>query len=202
MRTVLLTATLVLGLAVSGCTGDDVEPESSESSSAGTPGSAEPEGDSESPDPTHGPLALDDSQGKACASLRYGREYTAWEHVLVPEADVELTGLTLVGAEGVRASGEAFVAELPRRVPMTGFSLGFPPDPKVTGSRNVDWEGRRPAVGAVLEAGTSSNLWVRIQVEDGVRRAGYDGLELSYTAGGEEHTAFSDIRTRFRWRCA
>ena len=69
-------------------------------------------------------------------------------------------------------------------------------------SRLIDWEGRRPAVGATLAAGTSSNFWVRIQVDPGARRAQYRGLELSYTSGGQELTAFSDVRTRFRWRCS
>ena len=201
MRTRLLTSTLVAVLALSACTG-------AEEQDAGTPeptssGDAEPATDTSSDtpvDPTAGPLRLDDSRGKGCASLRYGREYTAWEHILEPDADVRISGWTLVGATNVEA-GSGFVAELPRRIPATGFTLGFPPGADQVDSRNIDWENRRPAAGATLEAGSRSNFWVRIQVGDGVERAGYRGLVLRYTADGQEYTALSDIRMRFRDRC-
>ena len=198
MRTVL--AIVVLGLVLSGCTGGDA---ASDPDAAATPTSAGPATGSAGAEPrTDGPLQLDDASGKACFSLRFGHEYTHWEHVLRPEVDVEITGFRLVGADDVLAPGQGFVAELPRTVGATGFTLGFPPGPKVTRSRNVDWADRRPAVGARLDAGTSSNLWVRIQVDRGVRRAHYEGLELQYTAGGQDYTALSDIRTQFRRRCA
>ena len=200
MRTVLLTTALLLGLSLTACTGDSGQPDGPDAAARPTSAGAG-EGSGPAEPSTDGPLQLDDARGEACASLRYGDEYTAWEHVLRPGEDVVLTGIRLVGADRVRAPSRAFVAELPREVGATGFSLGFPPGPKVTGSRNLDWAGRRPAVGARLDAGTSSNLWVRIQVDDGARRAGYEGLELRYTSGAQEYAARSDIRTRFRWRC-
>ncbi len=197
MRTGLLVSSLVAVLAFSACTGADQQ-------DAGAPGpAADTASDAAAAtpvDPTAGPLQLDDSRGKGCASLQVGREYTAWEHVLEPDADVVIGGWSLVGAEHVEA-GRGFVGELPRKVPATGFTLGFPPGPDQVDSRNIAWENRRPAVGATLEAGSRSNFWVRIQVADGVERAGYRGLELRYTAEGQEYTALSDIRMRFRPRC-
>lgn len=201
MRTVLLT--LVTGLALAGCSGGTAEePDAPPAPGRSTTRAAEPV--PAQPKPTapraDGPLQLDDSRGKACASLRYGYEYTAWEHVLEPTETVTLLDWRLVEATDVTV-GRGFVAERPTRVPATGFTSGFPPPPEDVRSRHVDWDGRRPAAGATLEAGTSSNFWVRVQVDRDVRRAGYRGLELRYTADGQEYTALSDIRTRFRWRC-
>lgn len=178
-----------------------------QSRSVATSGSVVVEPDVEASDPFGekgsgaGPLRLDDAGGKGCASLRFGREYTAWEHILEPTADVTLAGWSLVGAENVTV-GRGFVAQLPRRVGATGFTLGFPPEDDAVGARTVDWEGRRPAAGAELKAGTRHNLWLQIEVVDDVRRAAYRGLRLHYTSGGQEFTAVSDVRMRFRQRCA
>lgn len=204
MRTALLASTLVAVLTLSACTGGEEqdatapEPTTSGAAEDTTDTSTDTATDS-AVDPAAGPLRLDDARGKGCASLRVGREYTAWEHVLEPDADVVISGWTLVGATNVEA-GRGFVAELPRRVPATGFTLGFPPGPDVD-SRNIDWENRRPAAGATLDAGSRSNFWVRIKVADGVERAGYRGLVLRYTADGQDYSALSDIRMRFRGRC-
>lgn len=202
MRNALLAGALVAVLALSACTG--AKEEDATAPEPTTTGAAEPATDTatDTPlDPTAGPLQLDDSRGKGCASLHYGREYTAWEHILEPGADVTISGWSLVGATNVEA-GRGFVAELPRRIPATGFTLGFPPSRDDVDSRLIDWEGRRPAVGATLEAGSRSNFWVRIQVADGVERAGYRGLVLRYTSDEQEYTALSDIRMRFRDRCS
>jgi len=202
MRTRLLISTLVTVLALSACTRDEEQdPDTPQHTSTGAAGRTTDTSSDTSVDPAAGPLRLDDARGKGCASLRVGREYTAWDHVLEPDADVVISGWTLVGATNVEA-GRGFVAELPRRVPATGFTLGFPPAPDQVDSRSIDWENRRPAAGATLEAGSGSNFWVRIQVADGVERAGYRGLVLRYTADGQEYTAHSDIRMRFRARCA
>lgn len=201
MRTGLLASSLVAVLALSACTGG--EEQDAGAPDRTTTSAAAPADDTTSDtttDPTAGPLQLDDSRGRGCASLRVGREYTAWEHVLEPDADVMISGWALVGATDVEV-GRGFVAELPRRVPATGFTLGFPPGPDVVDSRTIDWENRRPAAGATLEAGSRSNFWVRVQVAEGAERAGYRGLELRYTADGQEYTALSDIRMRFRDRC-
>jgi hypothetical protein len=205
MRTALLAGTLAAVLTLSACTGADEQeagaPDRATSSAAETADDTSSDNATAAPvDPTAGPLSLDDSRGQGCASLRVGREYTAWEHVLEPDADVMISGWTLVGATNVEAD-RGFVAELPRRVPATGFTLGFPPGPDVVESRNIDWEDRRPAVGATLDAGSRSNFWVRIKVAEGVERAGYRGLQVRYVADGQEYTALSDIRMRFRGRC-
>lgn len=184
----LLACTIVAAAGLTSCTGAVAPP--SQPRSAATSGSVAGKP----------PLRLDDARGAGCASLRAGREYTAWEHVLQPDADVTLTRWSLRGAENVTV-GRGFVAALPRQVGSTGFTLGFPPGPDVVGSANVDWSGRLDAEGATLEAGSRSNFWVRIKVSDGARTAGYRGLTLHYTAGGEEFAADSDVRMRFRPRC-
>lgn len=195
MRTTLLACTIVAAVGLTSCTGADAPPAQPRStSSTGTTGTT----GTSAGEP---PLRLDGTRGTGCASLRAGREYTAWEHVLEPDADITLTGWSLRGAEYVTA-GRGFVAAVPREVGSTGFTIGFPPGRDVVGSRNVDWAGRRDAEGATLEAGSRSNFWVRIKVSDGVQAAGYRGLTLHYTSGGEKFTARSDDRMRFRSRCA
>jgi len=143
MRTGLLISSLVAVLALSACTGTEDQDAGAPKPTTTGAMEATPDGTSDTPtdtpvDPTAGPLRLDDSRGKGCASLRVGREYTAWEHVLEPDADVTISGWSLVGATNVEA-GRGFVAELPRRIPATGFTLGFPPGPDQVDSRNIAW---------------------------------------------------------------
>jgi hypothetical protein len=187
---------LLLAALVSGCTQDAAAPE------AAQPTASAPEAPASGAAPsTDGPLRLD-GEGRGCAALQHGRDFAWWEHVIEPSDDIEVTSFRLVGARGVRTMGDGFVSPAGSRVASTGFTLGWPPAAAVTGSRHLRWDQRRPAVGAELDGGSRSNLWIHVRVDPSVPEARFRAMQLGYTSAGRDYVVRDRIRTSFARHCS
>lgn len=186
---------LLLAAFLSGCTQDEGAPVHATRT---PPGPEEPAAGAPLAD---GPLQLD-GEGHGCAGLQHGRDFAWWEHLIEPSDDIEVTSFRLIGAHGVRALGDGFVSAAGSRVPSTGFTVGWPPAPDVTGSRHLRWDQRRPAVGAKLEGGSRSNLWIHVRVDASVPEARFTAMQIGYTSAGRDYVVRDRIRTRFERRCS
>jgi hypothetical protein len=146
-----------------------------------------------------GPLDLD-GKGRACISLTRQRHFTYFEHVLEPDANVAITSVDLMDARHVETR-RAFVSPQPGKVRYAGTTSGWPPVQLVTENKNVAWRGRMPAAGRPLMAGSRHNLWVHLRVANGVQRASFDALKVTYRAGDQRYVAAGNARFIFKPSC-
>ena len=152
--------------------------------------------------PVEGGYLTLDGEGRICASLRFGPDYTHWDHVVTPEADLTIDRIGLVAADNVEVVGRGLVAAQPEKVGVTGFSNGWPIDARSAASDRLAWDERRPAVGGELEAGTGYNLFVHLRLGRRGTPASYEAMEIHYTVAGEQLVVRDAVRLEIRERCS
>ena len=147
--------------------------------------------------PRSGGKHLDD-----CQRLEPGddpAEFLYYAVLVTPVADVGLDGLGTDHTDGVVEAG-SWVAPA-SSTPETGTFKGWPPR-FVAQDPNLQWSKRVPAAGASLTAGTTYNVFLRLQVDPTPGDSTVSGVEVSFhDANGTPATASWKATTTFSMDC-
>jgi hypothetical protein len=126
-------------------------------------------------------------------------EFLYYPVLITPADAVELDGLTTDHTDGVTEAG-SWVAPA-SSTPETGTFKGWPPK-FVAQDPNLLWSKRVPAAGASLAAGTTYNVFLRLQVDPTPGDSAVNGLEVSFhDASGTQGTATWKATTTFSMDC-
>lgn len=140
--------------------------------------------------PRSGGKHLDD-----CQRLQPGddpAEFVYYPVVLTPPTTVALDSVATDHTQGVVDAG-SWVAPV-AATPETGTFKGWPPK-YVAHDPNLQWNRRTPASGATLEAGTSYNVFLRLQVDPTPGDSEVNGIRLAY----HETSADSSLSLSVTW---
>lgn len=205
-------ATLALGALLSSCSSSDSrEPtaaprtkhqQPSESSEPTEPTSSPTTRSTQSPasltfSPKSGGKHLDD-----CQRLVPGddpAEFLYYPVVVTPSSDADLDTVTTDHTDGVVEAG-SWVAPV-TATPETGTFKGWPPK-FVAQDPNLQWSKRTPAAGATLTAGTTYNVFLRLQVDPTPGDSEVKALVFTFhTASGSQTTGTWKATTTFSMDC-
>jgi hypothetical protein len=209
-RWTAVVGSLALAATLSACSGSDSsEPtsahrtdhrqdssEPTESTSSPTNPSTPPAGPLLSFSPRSGGKHLDD-----CQRLEPGddpAEFVYYPVLLDPIAALTLDAVVTDHTEGVVDAG-SWVAPA-AATPETGTFKGWPPK-YVAQDSNLQWSKRVPIAGAALVAGTSYNVFLRLQVDPTPGDSSVNGLVFTYHDDGGSHTETWVAHTTFSMSC-
>jgi hypothetical protein len=218
--TAVAAASLALGALLSSCSGSD----SPEPTAAHRTKQAQPSESGEPTEPTSGPttrstpppasLAFSPKSGGKhlddCQRLVPGddpAEFLYYPVVVTPSSDADLDTVTTVHTDGVVEAG-SWVAPV-TATPETGTFKGWPPK-FVANDPNLQWSRRVAAAGSTLAAGTTYNVFLRLQVDPTPGDSEVNGLVFtfhpashpaSHTASGSQTTATWKATTTFSMDC-
>jgi hypothetical protein len=215
-RLAALSGALVVCALLSGCFGgDDTQPSAAHSTrhhhgpgsttptdtptsdATSAPSSAPPVTSALRFSPKSGGKHLDD-----CQLLVPGddpAEFLYYPVVVTPDSAVTLDSVATDHTQGV-VDSSAWVAPT-GPTPETGTFKGWPPPKIVTGDSNLQWSKRVSASGAALEAGTSYNVFLHLQVDPTPGDSKVNGIAFSYHDASGTHTDTWVAHTTFSMSC-
>jgi len=216
-RIALIGSLAASALLLSGCfgSGDDQEPAAHRdrtqhtraaepTESTGPTGATTSAGTSS---PTTATLAFSPRSGSKhttdCERLEPGddpAEFLYYPVLITPSVDVTLDSIATEHTGGVVDAG-AWVAPATASS-QTGTYKGWPPPSIITKGAQLQWGQRVPAGGAVLTAGSTYNVFLRLQVDPTPGDSTSSGLQLAFHDGaGTAATAEWKAKTTFSMSC-
>jgi hypothetical protein len=217
-RWTVFAASLALGTLLCGCSGSgSSEPTAShrtrhhrsQESSEPTEATTSPT-QSSSPAVGFGPLSFSPKSGgqhlEDCQRLQPGddpAEFLYYPVVITSSSSVTLHTVATDHTQGVVDAGAWIAPTGP--TPETGTFKGWPPPKLVTSDSNLQWSKRVPAKGAKLEAGTSYNVFLRLQVDPTPGDSKVNGIQFQYEDDQDPSTLGYSIvwgaKTTFSMSC-
>jgi hypothetical protein len=147
--------------------------------------------------PRSGGKHLDD-----CESLSPGddpAEFLYYPVLVTPATDLTLDSLATDHTQGVVDAGTWVAPATPSS--QTGTYKGWPPPKIITQGSQLQWDKRVPAKGALLAAGSTYSVFLRLQVDPTPGDSMSKGLRLVFHDAGGTHTFTWKATTTFSMSC-